>query len=353
MSKLIHIQILRACAALAVAIHHAQFDAAALAGRFGGSFHPFEAIPWAAGVDIFFVISGFIIVYSSQKLAEAPGAAGVFLTRRLGRVVPLYWSATGLYLALALAVPGVLNSEVLEPGFILASYLFIPLARPDGLVQPLYSLGWTLNYEIYFYLLFAMTLAWPLKRSVPVLITVMAATVALGRFVTLPLPLSFWTNPIVLEFAFGMMLGLLKVEGFTLSRAWRGALFISGLGLLVVWAHAGLPRAIAYGLPAALLVAAAALGAERLVQPTGWFVRVGSALGDASYALYLVHPFVIRAGREVVVRSGLGTIVGGWGYIALVLAGAVVASLMIFRWYESPLTEWIRQRLETRRLRVA
>jgi exopolysaccharide production protein ExoZ len=338
---------------MAVAIHHAQFDAGALARRFGGSFRPFEAIPWAAGVDIFFVISGFIIVYSSRKLAEAPGAAGVFLTRRVGRIVPLYWTATSLYLVLAIFMPGVINSEVLEPGFILASYLFIPLARPDGLVQPLYSLGWTLNYELYFYLAFAVILAWPLKRSVLALIAVMAATVALGRVIALPLPLSFWTSPIVLEFAFGMALGLLKVEGLVLSRAWRVALAVGGLGLFVVWAHAAMPRVIAYGLPSALLVAAAALAVEERAQSKTWFVRVGSALGDASYALYLVHPFVIRAGREALIRSGLGIIIGGWGYIVLVLAGAVVASLMIFRWYEGPITEWIRQRSGMRRLRVA
>lgn len=352
MSKLLNIQILRACAALAVAIHHAQFDAAALAGRLGRPFQPFDAVPWAAGVDIFFVISGFIIVYSSQKLFEAPGAAGVFLARRLGRIVPLYWAATSLYLATALVAPGVINSEVLEPSFILASYLFLPLARPDGLVQPLYSLGWTLNYEIYFYLLFAVVLSWPLKRSVPALIAAMAGTVAFGRIVALPLPLSFWTDPIVLEFALGMALGLIKAEGFVLSRRWRAALAFAGLALLVIWADAQMPRAFAFGVPALLLVAAAALGADRPLAEK-WPARLGSALGDASYALYLTHPFVIRAGREAVVRSGLGPLLGGWGYILLVLTGAVLASLVVFRWYEKPWMEWIRQRLETRRLKPA
>jgi len=351
-SKLIYIQILRACAALSVAIHHAQFDAAALAGRFGRPFQPFDAIPWAAGVDIFFVISGFIIVHSSQKLFEAPGAAGVFLARRLGRIVPLYWGATSLYLATALAAPGVLNSEVLKPGFILASYLFVPLARPDGLVQPLYSLGWTLNYEIYFYLLFAVVLSWPLKRSVPALIAAMAGSVVLGKLIAFPLPLSFWTDPIVLEFALGMALGLFKAEGVVLPRGWRVALACGGLALLVLWAGSHMPRAVAYGVPAALLVSAAALGADRIVSQT-WPVRLGSALGDASYALYLVHPFIIRAGREAVIRSGLGTLIGGWGYILLVLAGAVLASLLVFRWYEKPCMEWVRRRLETRRLKLA
>jgi exopolysaccharide production protein ExoZ len=352
MSKLLYIQILRACAALAVAVHHAQFDASAVAARLGWQYQPFEHMPWAAGVDIFFVISGFIIVYSSQKLFRTSGAGRVFLARRLGRIVPLYWAATTLYLAVALVLPGVVNSEVLEPGFVLGSYLFVPLARPDGLVQPLYSLGWTLNYEIYFYLLFAGALSLPMQRSVLVLISAMLGAVAVGKIVELPLPLSFWTNPIVLEFAFGMALGLMKAEGFVLSRGLRGALATAGLSLLVVWAHADMSRVLAYGFPAVLLVAAAGLGMDR-VMPETWFVRIGSALGDASYALYLIHPFSIRAGREIVIRSGFGTVIGGWGYIMLVLAGAVLASLLIFRWYERPLTDWIRQRLELTRLRLA
>lgn len=351
-SKLLYIQILRACAALAVAVHHAQFDASALAARFGWSFQPFEHVPWAAGVDIFFVISGFIIVYSSQKLFEAPRASGVFLARRLGRIVPLYWATTSLYLVVAFVAPGIINSEVLEPGFILASYLFVPLARPDGLVQPLYSLGWTLNYEIYFYILFALVLSWPLRRSVPALIAAMVSTVALGKIVVLPLPLSFWTDPIVLEFALGMALGLMKTEGLVLSRGWRVALVPAGLVLLVIWSGADLPRVFAYGLPAALLVAAAALGVDRLMLKTR-LVRMGSALGDASYAIYLIHPFVIRAGREIMIRSGLGTVIGGWGYILLVLVGAILASLLVFRWYERPFMEWIQRRLKPARLKYA
>ncbi|WP_414473662.1 acyltransferase family protein [Microvirga sp. M2] len=352
MSKLLYIQILRACAALAIAIHHAQFDAGAIAARLGGPFQPLDRIPWAAGVDVFFVISGFIIVYSSQTLFGSPGAGRVFLMRRLGRVVPLYWTVTSLYLAVALVLPGVLNSEILEPGFILASYLFIPLGRPDGAVQPLYSLGWTLNYEMYFYVLFALTLAWPKRTSIGMLIGVLLAATVVGSVVSLPQPLDFWTGPIILEFAFGVALAHLKSQGLVLPRGVRAAFAIGGLGLLLAGANLSMPRPVAYGVPAALFVAAAALGADR-VRPETWLVRMGNALGDASYALYLVHPFVIRAGREVVLRTGLGAVIGPWGYVALVLAGAVLASLMIFRWYERPMTEWLRRRSEPGRLKLA
>jgi peptidoglycan/LPS O-acetylase OafA/YrhL len=323
-----------------------------MANELGWRFQPFQAVPWAAGVDVFFVISGFIIVHASRNLFEGPGAGRIFLTRRIARIAPLYWTATTLYLAVALIAPDVLNRSILEPGFVLASYLFIPLARPDGLAQPLYSLGWTLNYEMYFYLLFALVIFLPMRKAVIGLAAALAVAVALGRLAPLPQPLAFWTDPIVLEFAFGMVLALLKAEGFALSRGLRAVLVAVGLLLLLGAAQAGLPRAVGFGVPAALFVAAAALGSDR-VRPTTWLTQAASALGDASYALYLIHPFVIRAGREILVKSGLASVIGPWGYVLLATAGAVVASLMVFRWYERPVTEWVRQRLEPARLRLA
>jgi len=352
MSKLLYIQILRACAALSVAALHAQYDAAEIASRLRWPFQPLRHIPWEAGVDVFFVISGFIMVYASQALFAAPGAGTAFLMRRMGRVVPLYWTLTTLYLAVALVSPTVLNSELLEPGFILASYLFIPWERPNGIVQPLYSLGWTLNYEVFFYLLFAAALIWSRRTAVLVLTGAMVAMAALGKLLALPQPLEFWMSPIILEFTFGMVLALLKTEGIVLSRGLRAALVIGGVGALAAGAALDLPRVLAHGLPAALFVAGAALGADR-ERPKTRLARMGVALGDASYALYLIHPFVIRAGRELTLHSGLGTLIGPWGYLAMVLAGSVLASLLVFRWYERPVTELIRGRLEPSRLRPA
>ena len=132
MSKLLYVQILRAFAALSVAILHAQHDASTIAAQLSWPFQVLHHIPWGAGVDLFFVISGFIIVYSSQKLFEAPHARGIFLARRLGRVVPLYWTATTLYLSVPLALPGAVNSEILDPGFILSSFCSFPWSALTG-----------------------------------------------------------------------------------------------------------------------------------------------------------------------------------------------------------------------------
>lgn len=349
MPKLVLLQVLRAVAALSVAMLHAQHDAATLAERAGGAFAPIAAFPWEAGVDVFFVISGFIMVHASAPLFATPGGGRTFLARRIARIVPIYWAVTTLYLAIALAVPEFLNREFLGGPYVVASYLFIPATRPDGLVQPLYGLGWTLNYEMFFYALFALALGRSRRAAVLGLAAVLAALVAIGRALgPLPEPLRFWTDPIILEFVYGMGLGLIHAEGVRLGPVPRALLSIAALAMLVAVAtrHGELAtafRALAYGIPAAMLVAALAFG--RGDGAGGRLARAGTAVGDASYALYLIHPFVIRAGREIVWRAGLAGLIGPWTFVLLSLSGAVLASVAVYRLFERPATAWLRARL--------
>ncbi|SFG60038.1 acyltransferase family protein [Methylobacterium gossipiicola] len=346
--KLWAIQGLRAFAALLIVIHHGQAEVAALADRAGLAFAPVTGLPWPAGVDVFFVISGFIIVHASAPLYGRAGGRARFLAHRVARLVPLYWLVTTLYLALALAVPALLNGAgAPTPGTVAAAFLFWPVARPDGAVQPLYGLGWTLNCEMFFYAVFALGLGWGRGRAVAWTGAVLAGLVALAWAVpNPPTPLGFWGSPIVLEFALGAGLGLARARGLRLSLAPRLALAAAGLFSL---AGAGEPappwRPLAYGGPALLLVAAAALGREtegRGNRITGAVV----ALGDASYALYLVHPFVLRAGREIVLRLGLVPVLGPWGALALMLVLSVVAALAVARFVEAPLTRAARRVLD-------
>src|SRR5262245_45669982 len=150
-SKLVLIQMLRALAALAIVFYHAQYDAETLAARFGLAYQPSSLMPWSAGVDVFFVISGFIMVHTSRKLFATAEGSRVFLGRRIARIIPIYWLLTTLYAALALLAPAVLNNDAPSLGEIVKSYLFIPFARPNGQIHPVLLLGWTLNYEMFFY----------------------------------------------------------------------------------------------------------------------------------------------------------------------------------------------------------
>ncbi|WP_204262837.1 acyltransferase [Methylobacterium sp. BTF04] len=347
--KLVAIQILRAFAALLVVMHHAQFEAATLATRVGTPFLGSTMLPWRAGVDVFFVISGFIIVHAARSLYGQPGGRARFLAHRVARLVPLYWLVTTLYLVVAWRTPALLNGgDNLVPGYVAAAFLFWPALRADGLIQPLYSLGWTLNYEMAFYLVFAVGLGWGRRAAFAWLCVALSGLVALGLLVAgLPTPLAFWSDPIVLEFALGAAIGLVRAEGLRLAFLPRLGLAAAGLVLL---ASAGtvtdLARPLAYGIPALLLVAAAALGSPGRMDETSRPVRALIALGDASYALYLLHPFVLRGAREAILRLGLAPVLGPWGGITLMVALAIVISLAAARFVEQPLTRTLRRWLD-------
>lgn len=360
---LIFVQILRAIAATMVVWHHARHEAGLLAARGAGeTLSPGTVLPWWAGVDLFFVISGLVIVLASRPLAGRPGGRGHFLAHRIARVAPLYWLTTLLYLALALAAPSLLGEAgalARDPAFVAASFLFWPLARPDGAVQPLYGLGWTLNYEMAFYALFALGLGFTLRGAVLWLCAVLIALVAAGTLVTLPVPVAFWADPIVLEFALGALLGLARVAGLRLPPVLRiGLALLGAIGFLLAARQLqdgaevpGFARPLLVGLPALLLVAAAALGPSRdgagiaaLSAP----MRVLARLGEASYALYLTHPFALRAGREALLRLGLAPALQPWGAMLAMTGLALAVSLAVHAFVERPLTGRLRVFLENR-----
>ena len=350
MSKLIPIQVLRAAAALAVVILHGQYEAGLLVAAGGGGFTPVRLLPWEAGVDVFFVISGFVMVFAARTLFGRTGAATTFLSRRVARVAPLYWLTTTLYLGIALAVPSVVNGSV-TPGYVLASYAFFPMARADGAVEPLYSLGWTLNYEMAFYAVFALAVRLPRRRAVLALLACLGGFVGWVQLAGAPLPFRFWGDPIILEFGLGVVLGLLRAEGVVLGAPIRSALGLLGLGLFAIAAglEPGLHRALLYGIPAACLVAGCGLGREHVASEETRLVRLGAILGDASYALYLIHPFVLRGLRMVVQATGFGSMLGPWGFLALALLVVVAASIVVFLLVERPLNALARNWIATGR----
>ncbi len=338
MNTLLSVQILRAVAALGVVAHHVQLDFATRMGL------P-AALPdlnlGAAGVDVFFVISGFVMVHASEPLFGRANGPRLFWLRRLIRIAPLYWAVTSLYLVLTLLLPDMATSRY-SPGLIAASYLFFPFPREDGTMQPVVGLGWTLNYEMFFYLVFGGSLVFRRTAAIAGVAGLLILAVALG-WIAGPLPdaLGFWTDPIILEFVFGMLLAVAARSGLRLRPA--TAVFLMGAGLfalalaLPMRMVMGLPRGLAWGLPVALFVAGAVLGDFRRSQ--GALARALGAIGDASYSLYLLHPFVIRFFREFWSRGLIDAAAWPWAYAALVVAAAIAAALVTYRLFERPVTQ--------------
>ncbi|MFV0281733.1 MAG: acyltransferase family protein, partial [Rhodoblastus sp.] len=197
MQHLLSIQALRALAAAMVVFHHAQNDAARIAAENGADFSRVLILPWAAGVDLFFVVSGFVMVLSAEKLFAAPGGASQFLRRRIARIMPLYWLATAIF-ALA-ALRGAAAGKQLAPSLseILASFAFLPWPRGlDGAPRPVHSLGWTLEYEMFFYCVFACFVWLPRLRAVAGIAAFLGA-LAIANAVLAPqnVAFAFWSDP--------------------------------------------------------------------------------------------------------------------------------------------------------------
>lgn len=353
MRKLSNIQVLRGLAALAVAVFHAggELDGLGISGGVpnlvGGAF----------GVDVFFVISGFVMVHASVPLFGSWRSVLPFLLKRLARIAPLYWAVT---LFFAIYAHHVLRDETGRGAFatfVATSLCFVSwLAPANADVDPVYPLGWTLEYEMFFYLCFAVVLALPRAAAVSTLASGFAVLVVLNLKDVVPDPWTHVAAPQILEFVAGMAVAQLALAGGRLPGAAAGALVVGGIVAVLVsvpsidawWAW----RGIVWGGPAAAVVTAAALyrpapagGPPRADGPLRrWFER----LGDASYALYLVHYGLYLAIDAMLGRlPGIARVPGS--LIVLLLTGsAVAAALLVHRGFEAPVTHALQRWLSPR-----
>jgi len=335
--KLVSIQALRGIAALSVLFGHAQTEAAQMSPSF-----EHIRLPWGAGVDLFFVLSGFVMVLSSSRLFARKGSQTEFLTQRFIRVAPLYWIFTSAMIVATIVVPHELETARLSLSGALSSFAFLPWPRWDGAVRHLLSLGWTLNYEMFFYALFALALFFRKGAGLAALLITLLLLVAIGASgLSLPPTLAFWTDSILLEFAFGVLIGWLYTTR-TVAPLPRLALVLAPLAivLLVSAQFTALPRCFAQGIPAALLLAAALLTPPPA--PTSFHARFADWIGASSYSLYLAHPFAFGLVKLVWPLAPGG--IADWLYVSVAAITAIVAGVASYRLIERPLLHALRGR---------
>lgn len=341
------LQLVRLLAAMLVLVGHARDKVAAGTDTLGG-----VANFYAGGVDVFFVLSGFIMFVISRDDAGRPLGWLDFLRKRLTRVVPPYWFFTTLMLVAMVAVPGLVSNATLDPLHVLGSYLFVPADNPQGEAFPVLALGWTLNHEMFFYVLFAVGLLLPWPRGAWLTAGLVASCGLIGALVApQQVPASFWLNPIVFEFLLGMALGAAHQAGWRVRPGVGVALSL--LGVVGLWFGAGgfhggvlVPeRALWMGAPALLVVAGAAL--MEATGSVGRLMRAGVLGGDASYALYLSHPFTLAvctvAFRSLGWRPGLWTLLLACG----VCLGVAIAFHL---WLEKPVVNRLNRLLSRPRI---
>lgn len=300
--KLSAVQGLRAVAALLVVWTHS-IDASGVFTRSwqGDALH--VAGFGASGLDIFFVISGFIVSLVAARSAEKdPRSAGRFLLRRFTRIYPLYWVLTGVVVLEAQlgAHPIGWRGVSWLPTVALLPSLTYPAA------SPLLSLGWSLVFEMYFYLVLALWMWARPQHLVRNTVCFLGAMVVAGALVGPYRPLLIvWCNPILLEFLFGCAIGQVYVRAVSGRSGLRAAalgkmLVVVGAVCLLTTMFAGYGtinyegmvlngqsswlRAGLWGVPSALLVLGAVLWGPAMQSVPA---RLLVFLGDASYSIYL------------------------------------------------------------------
>jgi exopolysaccharide production protein ExoZ len=328
---IIPIQMLRGIAASMVVFVHLDVQLKRL------GYGTLDAAWLSSGVDIFFVISGFIMWVS---VARRPAtSAGEFMRNRLIRIVPIYWLVSAVVLAMTIVAPQFLHSTVFSAPHALASFLFLPARHPvTGEFWPLLVPGWTLNYEMLFYLLFAGAIAGAdgvPRRRLAIIAVLITSVVLLGTALENRVDvMHFYANPILLEFLAGILIGIVYLERRVRSSwAW----FVPfGAGFVLLW----LSQRTGLFASATNLVAASTIVAGALFAPA-FSNRALKALGDASYSLYLTHVVTLAAIGQMWV-GGLQRL-GAPLFVISALTSCVLAASLCYRFLERPITAALKK----------
>jgi len=344
------IQSLRGIAATFVIFAHAQVYLSAR--NYIGELNPLIDAG-RSGVDLFFVISGFIMIYVANTNFEKKGASVDFMIRRIIRVVPIYWFYTLCLAFLLIMFPQQFSQgKVFELEHLLTSLFFIPHENSIGYVKPTLMVGWTLNYEMYFYLVFSFLLLFSRKYFLILLSTILLGGIALGWVLKSTEPLvSVITSPHLIEFLAGSIIGLFflnkKINNFqSINQSINQSimpvlLIVIGITLFIVTLYMpeeNISRVIKWGGSSALIVSGLVF-LEKKGATLKWFNNKWlNNVGNASYSIYLSHIFIINLIGKV-----WTTFING--YFSLFVITSVIVSLSagytLYFILERPITNYL------------
>ncbi|WP_159726113.1 acyltransferase [Methylosinus sp. Ce-a6] len=316
---MIYIQILRGIAASIVVIYHSI-----------GTAHHYvpdeESIILqifnygSCGVDLFFVIYGFIIYHSTHASSVSPKS---FLARRIKRIVPIYWLSTALMIGITVVSPASFRNEGhFSASHFIESLFFVTFSSGR---MPIVYVGWSLEFEMFFYLIVALLLCRPenaWNRLIYAFSFLVVAHLApLGD--TFQVIGGFFTSPKILEFVYGVM----AAQMFHHGRLSNGAIASAAVATLAIAATDRQSYVLWAGLPAAIGVFLAAKRSIGVDSPSR-MEKFGAQIGDASYSIYLFQVFMISGACKAIFRlhpsidvlivvTAVSSIFGGWLFFIL------------------------------------
>jgi peptidoglycan/LPS O-acetylase OafA/YrhL len=336
------IRVLRALAALGVVAFHTEGNV----GTYGWASRVFPHFSryGELGVDVFFVISGFVIALVSYGELQGLEAARKFMAARIARIVPLYWALTAFFVALLAIVPTAFGPARLNLLHVVTSFLFLPSINWAGIIAPVINVGWTLDYEAWFYVVFAVAMC-VTSRPLIAVAAFLGFTSLLRLAHGSSVPFLVYTDPIVLEFVAGCCVGTYYARGKRIPLVAALVVLLGVIAFRKVYAPTLTDdnRFIVFGLPAFAIVFVA-LALEARIR---WSRLLGK-LGDASYSLYLTHvlsvPFTLKA---IQIADRQHRLPGDIVCVAAVI-GSIVVAFACYRLVERPMTRAVGRRLARR-----
>jgi len=241
----------------------------------------------ASGVHIFFVISGFIMIYTSFGRKDDVFSTKNFLTKRIIRIYPIYFIYSALYLCFYHYFA---NGKNLSLGEFFGSIFLIP-----GYSSLLIGPGWTLSYEVYFYACFGIAMMLGLTRGILALTLFFLAAIFFRFAIDTNQPvIHVMTNTLLVEFLFGAWIGYAVLSTVRISNKLANMMLVLAItGFLAGYSFNHFPSVITWGIPSAFLVAGFVFKERNGRIP--FLIKKCAFLGDSSYSLYLLHIVLIDA----------------------------------------------------------
>ncbi len=325
---LISIQFLRAYASLIVVLHHITYKDK-IYGNDVLSFFTFGEI----GVDIFFIISGYIMMYSTHR---KPVKAKDFIINRVIRIIPLYWVLTICALIIFMVLPDKVNSSG-GTTVIFESFFLLP-TEGKYLIQN----GWTLRYEFLFYFIFMFSLFLNNKKYILIIITTL---VLLGLFIESEnIYFNFITKDLILEFVFGIFLYFLFYKYGKDKDNLKLSIFFIVISFILLYfllqnENTMRYRSIYYGIPAFLFTYGIILIENFFTKYKKYILP----LGNSSYSLYLVHPFILVANIIILKNFYSEKIFFDIILIFSMLIFSIIAGLLVYYYIELNLISFFKK----------
>jgi exopolysaccharide production protein ExoZ len=299
------------------------------------------------GIETFFVISGFLMVMVTPAAAESmrdrAKIAKQFFLRRLIRVAPMYWLYSAAKVAMVLLLPALTLRSSIDWAHVSLSFLFIPTMAPWGLIQPILPVGWTLNFEFLFYVIFAASIVITNNRAV------LASTILFGLFLIGSAHTAsdsiwhFYGRSLLLDFALGMGVAHLtkKQIGLPTWFSWS----VLALAAIACATHGFVPPPLVDKFGFGALSTLILWGTISLERSFLYKLKNVSLLGDASYSIYLSHSFFTPGAVVLIAEFDY------FGPTATAIGATVIPCALgcvAYKLVEQPLTTYLRNRFDRR-----